>query len=354
MLKVLIADDDTNVGQCLSRLVPWDDIGYRVVGVALNGNEAFAMANRLEPDVIISDIVMPMMDGMDLCIKTKEINSNTAFIFLSAYEDFNAAQLALRYRVVDYLLKPMDRNKINRLTDLLKNIRADMEQSSIFHAIAFDKRMETTMVDAIQHKDISFFESLFCQIDSDIDRMERDITEVRETGFKLLDLLYSHFDRKRPFIPAVYQTMINCTDPAEAIKMILETYRLALSQSDAEKEPHRRWIADQVCKYIDNHIFDMNLSVSTLSSVFHYSPDYLSRLFAQNKHETIMRYLTNKRMESAAELLLYTNLSIAHIAERVGYRSAGYFTQGFRKKYGITPYSYRIVNSDGIERHDQV
>lgn len=346
MLKALIADDDINVGQCLMRLIPWDALGFEVAGVAYNGQEAFDMAVRLDPDVIISDIVMPVMDGTELCRKIRGSRSDVAFIFLSGYEDFTTAQLALRYRVEDYVLKPIDRNKINRLSELLRNIRLDLEQTSFYRALALDKGMESAIIGAVRSGDGAFFDRLFDRLHRDIDRMERSLGDVKEIGLRLLTLLYQQEGGHKPPRKAAFEALEDCAERWEAARAVAEVYRSAFLPSGAEKQSPHRQTVERVREYIDLHLSDENLSVSALAAAFHYSADHLNRLFAQYMGDTISQYLTNRRMQTAAELLKCPDLSVGHIARQVGYGNAGYFARGFRKKYGVTPGEYRQRGSD--------
>ena len=88
MLKAIIVDDDRNVCQGLSKLIPWQKLGYELVGTASNGEDGHLLALEKEPDVIISDIVMPVVDGTDFLQRIMDTMSNATFIFISAYENY--------------------------------------------------------------------------------------------------------------------------------------------------------------------------------------------------------------------------------------------------------------------------
>ena len=99
--KVIVVDDDRQVGLCLERLIPWKEIDMELSGVAYSGEEGFQLAIDVMPDVIISDLVMPGLDGAAFCQRIMDVMSDVAFIFLTAYEDFSAARLGMRYHVAD-------------------------------------------------------------------------------------------------------------------------------------------------------------------------------------------------------------------------------------------------------------
>ncbi|WP_426451878.1 response regulator transcription factor [Paenibacillus sp. S-38] len=109
MLKVLLVDDEMFVRMGLRSLIDWGALGYEVCGEAENGEEAFAEIGRLDPDLVITDIRMPVLDGLGLIGRaSEELSSPPSFVIISGYHDFHYAQKALRYGVQDYLLKPVD------------------------------------------------------------------------------------------------------------------------------------------------------------------------------------------------------------------------------------------------------
>ncbi len=106
MLKVLIVDDEEIIRKSLNSLIPWTELGCTVVGVARNGVEAYQSVCDNYPDIIITDMMMPVMDGLELIEKVRLLDSDVEFIVLSGYGEFGLAQKAMRYGVKHYLLKP--------------------------------------------------------------------------------------------------------------------------------------------------------------------------------------------------------------------------------------------------------
>ena len=106
-MKVLIADDEPFILQGLSVLIDWEAEGCEIVRKATNGMEALDYLRQNSVDLVISDIKMPEMSGLELLekIRTEKI-SDAYFIFLSGYNEFAYAQKAMRYSCMDYLLKP--------------------------------------------------------------------------------------------------------------------------------------------------------------------------------------------------------------------------------------------------------
>ena len=108
MLKVLIVDDEAVVRRGIVLGVDWASMGCVVVGEASNGEEGIAAAEQYSPNLIITDVRMPKMDGIELVRTLREEKQAVKVIFLTAYSDFSYAQQAVRLQASDYLLKPFE------------------------------------------------------------------------------------------------------------------------------------------------------------------------------------------------------------------------------------------------------
>lgn len=112
MIKLMIADDEPWVREGLYRAVEWDDMGIEVVGCASNGQEAYDLYIENRPRIIITDIKMPFMDGLELTKKILDMDSDAYILLISAYSDFDYAKRALELGAMDYILKPFSKKKI--------------------------------------------------------------------------------------------------------------------------------------------------------------------------------------------------------------------------------------------------
>jgi len=110
-IYLIIVDDEELIREGLAGL-PWPKIGVQVVGTAENGESALILARELRPDIIISDIRMPHGDGLGLAAAVQKELPNCAMIFLTGHDEFNYAQKAISYGVREYLLKPVDEDKL--------------------------------------------------------------------------------------------------------------------------------------------------------------------------------------------------------------------------------------------------
>lgn len=121
-ITLLIADDEAAIRNGLSAVVPWEQFGIAVVGTAEDGREAYDMIRQFHPDIVITDIRMPGMDGLSLMEKIKGEKHSTDFIILSGYDDFKYAQKAIRLGAKNYFLKPI------KIDELVAEIRRQKEK----------------------------------------------------------------------------------------------------------------------------------------------------------------------------------------------------------------------------------
>nr|MCR5102714.1 response regulator [Butyrivibrio sp.] len=98
-ISVLIADDEANIRAGLKCIMDWEDMGYRVEYEASNGEEALNIINNSSPQVVVMDLNMPKIHGIDVIKKAREAGYEGRFIILSGYSDFKYAQSAIRYGV---------------------------------------------------------------------------------------------------------------------------------------------------------------------------------------------------------------------------------------------------------------
>lgn len=107
MYKILLVDDEPLILESLKKTIGWESLNTQVVGTACNGQQALRFIQTNAPDIVLSDIRMPVMDGLELAKAAKEIRPEIRIVLISGYDDFAYAQQALRIGVEDYVLKPI-------------------------------------------------------------------------------------------------------------------------------------------------------------------------------------------------------------------------------------------------------
>ena len=104
---VVVADDEEELREAVCTMIPWQDYGFQMVGSASNGLDALQMVEQHEPDLLITDIQMPFISGIELARQVREIRPATNIAFLSGYDDFEYAKQAIQYNIISYMLKPL-------------------------------------------------------------------------------------------------------------------------------------------------------------------------------------------------------------------------------------------------------
>lgn len=157
MYRVLIADDEPKVSQLIKNLIRWDQLDLQLMGIAKDGNDALAMIELYQPEIVITDIRMPGCDGMELIRRGKELNPKIDFVIISGYQHFDYAHNAIKYNVKDYLLKPLKKEEINETLQHMvdkydKERMASSEKKRLIQRVDADsKRIREAFVDQLFH-----------------------------------------------------------------------------------------------------------------------------------------------------------------------------------------------------------
>ena len=122
MKNIVIVEDEFRIRQGLGRLINKVDMGCRVIGEAENGYEGLKMIRDMEPDIVITDIRMPKISGLEMIGKAKEMGASCIFVILSGYAEFEYARQGIKLGVQEYLLKPIT---ISDVKELLTKLTAD-------------------------------------------------------------------------------------------------------------------------------------------------------------------------------------------------------------------------------------
>ena len=109
MLKTFLVEDEVVIREMIKKMIPWEQYGFELAGEASDGEMALPLILKSKPDLLITDIKMPFMDGLTLCKLVKKELPDIKIVILSGYDDFNYAKQAINIGVEDYLLKPITR-----------------------------------------------------------------------------------------------------------------------------------------------------------------------------------------------------------------------------------------------------
>jgi len=290
MTGMIIADDELIIRQGLCS-IRWNDFSIELKGLAANGMEALSLIRAEMPQILLTDIRMPGMDGLKLIDSAKSIVPGIKTILLSGYQDFKYAQAGIQLGVIGYILKPTNPDEIIRAVLKAKNL-IDAEENEKHERAKMLQQIDsmrsivqnTVMVDTLSGK-------------------YRGMGEVR--GRRNKTESYSDSSVATPECSFVQN---------EVIKKILD--------------------------YIENHYME-DISLTAIAENVYMNYVYLSRLFKKETGINFMDMLTRIRLRKACEMLGDCTLKTYEVSERVGIKDSGYFSQVFKKYFGMTPSEYR-------------
>ncbi|MFD0681733.1 MULTISPECIES: response regulator transcription factor [unclassified Paenibacillus] len=346
MYNVLIVDDEVMIKRSLTKLINDSSHGFHVLGEAEDGSEALALWERLKPDLIITDISMPVMDGLELIKEIRSREQVTEIVILSGYDDFGYAQQAMRQGIMDYLLKPI---RQEQLEDLLGKAAARLEQRGRSIKERGQRLWECRGIAALIADDLWMVretEALRHLTDYQQQLLSRGLTvaqcsEQLEDALVLAEAeLIAQSSGKLQELPKPLLT------PAavSAEELLLRAGESVAAYVDQIRNM-RNWGQNQsiqkAVEYILAHYTNEHLSLSHAANEAGMSDSYFSRCFKDELGLSFIDYVIKLRMERAKELLEAAESKTYEVAFTVGYTDYPHFSKSFKKYCGLSPNDYK-------------
>ena len=341
MINVVIVDDDINVINGLKNVFKWEELGANLVMTCKNGKEVIDYMQENNVDLVISDIKMPVMNGIELCKHISVQYPNTSMVIISAYADFEYARETMKYGVEDYILKPINMTKIKSLSEIITKIAkskdARLKLNAIIHNIDFERNVKN----ALSVSDSDILKEII-QLDDFYFKAGHQI--IKEYYWKMIDILRgfiketgSEFYEDEEIIKQFGQL----NDMQTLRDFTMRTYEEFLDFRSFEKQTSKKTLFEQIRLYIDNNFNDTQLNVNSIAERFNVNPSYLSSMFKNHSSVSLTNYIIDKRIKKAKELLEETNQTVQKITELVGYEDVNYFNRVFKNNVKMTPTEYR-------------
>lgn len=408
MLKMIVVDDEYLVRKGIKETIDWAAYNIEIIAEASNGEVALDFINELKPDIILSDVRMPVVDGLELSKRLSDDNYDGIIILLSGYSDFDYARKAIDCGVTSYLLKPVDNEElINVVRDasaklkekrknammavgfseqmtLLKNAflqtlfhgkvssNSIKEQFTLFGITPIEKgiliyaKIDDQYVDIeTQNSALVFLwkliKSTLKQYDISYEWVENEIVlavafcDSKELANQIYGVIRKY--EKNSGFPTV---SIGISDTFDGLENIPEAYRAAsgragnkifptinsVSYEDAVR-PYKQIIIDAI-EYITKN-YSKSISIKTVANDLMVSESNLMHNFKDNLNKTFIECLTDFRMLKAKQLLREGRLRVNEIAYSVGYSDIKHFGQLFKKNTGMTPSEFAVKERKLIE-----
>ncbi|MCI8515388.1 MAG: response regulator [Hungatella sp.] len=354
MYRVLIVDDEVVIRRGLSRIIPWEETGFELAGAVGDARKALEILENTRVNVVLTDIRMPDISGLELIGRAKKLQPGIKTVVISGYSEFDYAVEAIKLKVENYILKPLDPHKITEIFETLKKV-LDEEQKNKQKDMYIQAEYE--MLRGVYHEDKGcreeyqaklirlLEEGRYTELDAFADELfdflERGEADVREYCLKALRNAALYFHLENPPLFASYRLDSGSEEyKREGRNCLKEDLRLLAAQLKTGGEPTELLVSSQARQYIDLNYRNKNLSLREVADQLGVSYGYLSAAFARTYNKTFKAYLTSLRIERARKLLLERTYKIYEIADMTGYSSSRYFTEAFKKYYGLSPVDY--------------
>lgn len=389
MYKTLFVDDERLIREGISNLIDWERITGQELTLAENAKVALKYLEHEKYEIVISDIYMQDMNGIELakCIKGKW--PDVVVILLSAYEDFDYARKAIEAGVFKYLLKPVipeeledavneaiSQVKINEETkkridhshEVLEDYRRELKKNLWKDILSGNMRNEDEIFERFEKmnmsKNISPIyvvvyktddESMLYQNQVAIDKVvsscfEGYIDTVFMDNYIVIllkkenakSVLYAFGDLvKEMFHFEVYMGEGKTVKDLSTLHMSVESAKYNIQKNRANKKDEPTQIVLAAVEMIRKEIENVDFNINTIANALYLTPAYFSRVFKRKMGMTCIDFIKNYRINLAKELLQNTDLSIQQISEKTGYATVYYFSQQFKQVTGESPGSFR-------------
>jgi len=340
MITVLLVDDEILEIEKLKNHVHWMELGAQVIGTAENGKQGLEMVEVHKPDIVITDIKMPVMDGIMMSREIMNIYPATCIIYLSGHDEFDYAKEAITIKVSDYLLKPV----------YIKEFEKKMRE---YITLCEIKKIKTNkLINESMNLLNSYLNYDFLYNDLIVSGKNR-IYEYISTFIEIINsavtdpiILHSIVNAIAYKITGVIKIKINPNlYPQEDVHSFLLYMIDLVKEKMFTDQIFNHKIIDHIKKYINEHYYE-NISIEKIAVATNLSASYMRSFFKKYVGCTVWDYLKQVRMEKAAEFLdeLY---KVKDVTTKCGYDNVSYFCKVFQSYYGVTPGDYRINLNKG-------
>lgn len=342
-MKVLIVEDEVLVRKGLTMGIDWHAMGFTKVLEAGNGIEALNIMNEHHIDLMLTDIIMPKMDGLALIKQVSEHYPNVAIVVLSCVNDVDSVREAMKYnRALDFI--PKLSISPTALRENIVNLMQRMQKQVNPHAVKsyFTLDDELTLEQCIKTGDNNGLYELMIKIKNQLTPEDNfldwvDVYAIYNRFLKMHDLYINELtiDGNR-----FYDYLNDSDDAYEQINRLF-TVGEAVIKAIAENRDIRYGsdIAKAI-QYIKSHIKD-NIKLADVATHIAMNETYLSSLFKQTTGSSFSEYVNQYRIDEAKKLIEHSQKTIYQIAHEVGYSSESYFSRIFKQYVGCSPKSYK-------------
>lgn len=403
MVTMLLVEDEAFERASLRNCIDWELIGVRIIDEAANGAQGLNKVMELHPDIVLTDIKMPVMNGIEMSKNIRDISPSTKILFISSYDDFEYAKQAVNLQAAAFVTKPVNEGELlktvkraaDEITEMmlerslnkkLKNsyeVNLNLARQAILNRavtglyispedaaslglawlstpqvnlcliLSIFKKEGTKSVDAhietLNHRTKKLFRKSVCAcinagvlvtiVASHEAIFEQDLSLIKETVSTFLKELGC----ENPKIKAECARDESASPVSLYLKLLQNDMGfISPIYTNMPERKNKQQIVDDVLQIVHSQ-YKMPLTVESIAKSLHFTPNYIGSVFKSIKNVRFNHYLKIYRLERAKDLLQNENLHIDEIALQCGYNNITYFYTIFKREYGITPNEFRLA-----------
>jgi two-component system response regulator YesN len=354
-MKIVIVDDEKLERMAIKKMLD-SETNFEVIGEAANGRLAIELVETVQPDVMLMDIKMPGINGLEAIQLIQQKKPNIRFIIVSAFDTFEYAKEAMKYGVKEYILKPSkkeevitalltiykelqqekrklaEQDKIKKSMERVRSIVEGLQETSkaeCFQAVKEGRSEKALEACKLYFEECAIKYPAFTELKKAINKFIEDLrTELQEVKYGELEVInLEEQSTDEDLFTSLNQYVLN-----------------AVQHVNFWRNHDIKNVMNEAKKYIEKHYAE-NLTLEDLASYMEISPHYFSKLFKGKFQITFIDYLTDIRVGKAKKDLLGSNKSLKEISIDIGYKDPNYFSRVFKKKTGKSPTEYRELHT---------
>lgn len=394
MYKLIIVDDETLALEQLVSTIDWELFGFEIYAVFADGAEALKCLETEKIDLVLTDIRMPEVDGIQLAKYCYENLPNTMVAFISSYDSFEYARQAVHYNIVDYILKPFSYAQItellehaellldNKYTDSFVDDEVQMQREKFFADLFFGNiKNDTALRERLELINLSEDlvrapallialtienfddylkttwkygkDRLYCALANvSFENSEQAlfcismyahgniriaaIQKNKEGNFRNVVEKYCERLSGDLFEILMLECRVEIMKEFESLSSIIEESIPEVSEPVKEKN-----VQDKIMEYLRENYTNEDFSLVDLAEALGYNKVYFCSYYRRHMNENFTTTLNRMRINKAKEMLKNTDVKASTIFSHIGYKSAPYFYKIFKSFTGKTPAEYQ-------------
>jgi len=364
-LSVVIIDDEPWTREVVKHLGQWKELGLAIIGEASDGDLGLEMVRELRPDIILTDVRMPYLNGIDLVRTLRAENNHAQVIFFSGYDDSSYIRSALRLGASDYLLKPIKPNELNeRLRTCVEALKRTTSEKSAANGVIAEAPgfidaswakpfylLCTDLQLALQSGEITAVEKKLGEMRALLTQNEGETplsSALIQVYYAIMGILQRYISDSGYSVDEVFgksnTSFVFGRDSTcdQLFRYTLELLGIAVVRVSDLTRNSTKLNLDTVREFVKES-YARGITLEETAAHFFVTKEYLSKVFKMKFGEGFTEYVTKLRMERALRLMCEYDIAIKDIGPAVGYFDTAHFYRVFKKHFGFTPGQMRAA-----------